>query len=130
MSDSPWANFPYSELRCRCGHCDSTGREMDPVFMALLQRLRQVYGKPMPLSSGYRCPLHPNEVNKREAGEHSQGKAVDVKCHGADAVKILQMALNLGFVRVGVKQKGPGRFLHLGLASEGDRFPSPMIWSY
>lgn len=130
MNDSPWANFSYSELRCRCGRCDSTGREMNPVFMALLQRLRQVYGKPMPLSSAYRCPNHPNERNKAEPGEHAQGLAVDVQCRGKDALKILQLALNLGFVRIGIQQKGTARFLHLGLAPESGRLPSPMIWSY
>lgn len=130
MKASPWPNFSLAELRCRCGQCDSSGLEMDPVFMALLQRLRQVYGKPMQLSSAYRCPRHPNELNKAEPGEHTQGLAVDVRCQGADAVKILQLALNLGFVRLGVSQKGTGRFLHLGLAPEGGRLPSPMLWSY
>lgn len=130
MSDSPWANFAYTELRCRCGQCDSTGREMDPVFMALLQRLRQVYGKAMLLSSAYRCRKHPVERNKAAPGEHTQGLAVDVQCRGADAFKILHLALNLGFVRIGVSQKGTARFLHLGLASEDGPLPSPIIWSY
>lgn len=130
MKASPWPNFSLAELRCRCGQCDSTGREMDPVFMALLQRLRQVYGKPMPLSSAYRCPNHPNERNKTEPGEHAQGLAVDVQCRGEDALKILHLALNLGFARIGVQQKGAARFLHLGLAPTGGRLLSPTIWSY
>lgn len=130
MNDSPWPNFTYAELRCRCGQCDSTGREMDPVFMALLQRLRQVYGKALPLTSAYRCPNHPVERNKAVPGEHTLGLSVDVQCRGADALKILHLALNLGFIRIGVSQKGATRFLHLGLAPESGRLPSPMIWSY
>lgn len=130
MSDSPWANFTYAELRCRCGRCDSTGREMEPAFMDLVQRLRELYGQPMPLSSAYRCPLHPSEVNKAAPGEHSDGLAIDVQCRGAEALKLLNLALTLGFTRIGVNQKGAARFLHLGLTPAGGRLPSPMIWSY
>lgn len=130
MSDSPWANFAYSELRCRCGSCDSTGREMEPLFMDLVQRLRELYGKPMPLSSAYRCHRHPSEINKASPGEHCDGLAVDVLCRGAEALALLNLALNLGFTRIGVQQKGAGRFLHLGLSPTGGRLPSPMIWSY
>jgi len=130
MSVSPWANFAYSELRCRCGHCDSTGREMDTAFMAQLQRLREAFGRPMPLSSAYRCPRHPIEASKATPGEHCDGLAVDVLCRGAEALELLHMALSLGFARIGVNQKGTSRFLHLGMATGDGRLPGPMIWSY
>lgn len=131
MSDqSSRRYFSSTELRCHCGHCISDGSEMDPAFMALLVRLRLVYGKPMPLSSAYRCRNHPNERDKTMPGEHTQGLAVDVRCSGQEAFKIVHLALNLGFVRIGIHQKGPSRFLHLGLAPEGGHLPSPMIWSY
>jgi len=58
------------------------------------------------------------------------GMAVDVQCRGTDALKILHLALNLGFIRIGIQQKGSARFLHLGLAPESGRLPSPTIWSY
>ncbi|GAA0427019.1 hypothetical protein GCM10008969_58240 [Pseudomonas veronii subsp. inensis] len=130
MNQSPWANFAYSELRCTCGHCDSTGREMDPAFMARLQRLRDAYGQPMQLTSAYRCPRHPSEAGKAAPGEHFDGRAVDVRCRGAEALTLLRLALPLGFNRVGIHQKGKARFLHLGLAPAGGRLPSPAIWSY
>lgn len=130
MSDSPWAHFTYAELRCRCGLCNSTGREMNPIFMDLVQRLRELYGHPMPLSSAYRCPRHASEVNKAVPGEHCDGLAIDVLCSGGQALKLLELALTLGFTRIGVNQKGAARFLHLGLAPAGGRLPSPTIWSY
>lgn len=130
MSHSPWADFAYSELRCRCGACDSTGHEMDPAFMARLQRLRNAYGQPMPLASAYRCARHPSEANKSAPGEHFDGRAVDVRCRGAEALTLLRLALSLGFNRIGVHQKGAARFLHLGLAPAGGRLPSPALWSY
>lgn len=124
-----WPNFSHAELRCKCGRCGSTGAEMDPAFMDLLQRLRTAYGKPMRLSSAYRCPAHPVEAKKAAPGEHCTGKAVDVAIQGADALELLNLALAVGFTRIGINQKGSGRFLHLG-TSAGGRFPSPAIWSY
>ncbi|MOA18896.1 hypothetical protein D3C78_1392400 [compost metagenome] len=69
------------------------------------------------------------EARKSQPGEHSTGKAVDVAIQGADALLLLRLALELGFTRIGIQQKGAGRFLHLG-TSAGARFPSPAIWSY
>ncbi len=40
MTTSPWPNFNLVELRCKCGHCGSDGREMDTAFMERLQQLR------------------------------------------------------------------------------------------
>lgn len=125
-----WPNFHASELWCRCGKCDTNGSEMDPDFMDRLQFLRTVYGKPMRISSGHRCVRHPAEAGKAEPGEHTLGLAVDVRCQGADAHRLLHLALELGFTRIGVSQKGPARFLHLGVSPIGGRLPSPMIWSY
>nr|WP_029767048.1 D-Ala-D-Ala carboxypeptidase family metallohydrolase [Pseudomonas sp. P818] len=129
MTTSPWPNFSLAELRCKCGRCGSTGAEMDSEFMDKLQRLRSAFGKPMVLSSAYRCPRHPVEAKKTAPGEHCTGKAVDVAIRGPEALRLLQLALELGFTRIGVSQKGTARFLHLG-TSAGGRFPSPAIWSY
>ncbi|WP_325436288.1 D-Ala-D-Ala carboxypeptidase family metallohydrolase [Pseudomonas nitroreducens] len=131
MTTSPWPNFSYAELRCKCGRCSSDGREMDPAFMAELQKLRDLYGKPMTISSAYRCPKHPVEAKKAQPGEHTTGLAVDVAIRGADALELLRLALSLKFTRYGISQKGSaGRFIHLGMAPKGGRLPSPAIWSY
>jgi uncharacterized protein YcbK (DUF882 family) len=130
MSLITWPHFAAAELRCKCGKCNSTGAEMDPAFMAELVTLRQQFGRPMALSSAYRCPKHPVEVRKPAPGEHCTGLAVDVRCRGEDAVEILRLAMNLKFTRFGISQRGNARFLHLGMAPDGGRFPSPAIWSY
>ena len=130
MKTSPWPNFAYAELRCKCGRCDSDGSEINPALMDEVQKLRTLYGKPLILSSAVRCAKHPSEARKATPGEHTDGNAVDVRCQGADALEILRLALTLGFTRVGINQKGSGRFIHLGMAPVGGRLPSPMIWSY
>jgi uncharacterized protein YcbK (DUF882 family) len=116
-----WPNFRREEFTCRCG-CDQN--EMAPEFMDKLQALRSVYGKPMHITSGYRCPQHPVEKAKMQPGMHTTGFAADVGISGAEAVTLLRLALEAGFRGIGVQQKGNGRFLHLDLRE------SPMIWSY
>ena len=47
--------FKKAELRCRCG-CDEA--KMDGKFLSKLDTLRSRYGKPIVLSSAYRCTKH------------------------------------------------------------------------
>jgi hypothetical protein len=48
-----------------------------------------------------------------------------VAVEGADAHRLLSLALQLGFKGIGVQQKGQGRFLHLDLVTDYGR-----LWSY
>lgn len=127
--NSPWPAFAYSELRCRCGQCDSDGREMDAAFMATLQQLRDDYGQPLVLSSAYRCPQHPEEAHKSAPGAHALGLAVDIRCQGEQALLILHLSLALPFTGFGIQQKGAARFIHLDMATAA-QLPRPALWSY
>lgn len=120
-----WTAYPnFSEAEMRCKH---TGKcEMHPEFMRKLQHVRDVFGKPMAVTSGYRDRTHPIEARKDIPGEHSTGRAVDIGVQGADALRLIRIALDAGFTRIGVQQKGAGRFIHLG---DSPAFP-PGIWSY
>lgn len=128
MKKSPWPNFSYAELRCKCG-CRSDGTEMSPAFMDAVQQLRALYGKPLAISSAYRCRHHPIEAGKAKPGAHATGAALDIACSGAEALAILRLALSLPFTGIGVQQKGGGRFIHLDMAPT-EQMPRPMIWSY
>ena len=120
-----WRAFPdFTEAEFRCRH---TGRcEMHPEFMRKLQHLRSVFGKPMVITSGFRDPSHPVEASKRAGGEHTTGRAADIAIQGPDALRLIKLAADLGFTRVGVQQKGAGRIIHLG---DSPDFPAG-IWSY
>ena len=121
-----YKNFSMHEFQCsHTGLCD-----MDKDFMDKLQALRDHVGFPLIVSSVYRHPTHPIEAAKDKAGEHSLGKAADIVIRGEKAYTLLKAALLLGFTRIGVSQKGSGRFIHLGTATEKDGFSSPTIWSY
>jgi uncharacterized protein YcbK (DUF882 family) len=125
MDWSLYPNFTEAEMRCKhTGKC-----EMRPVFMQRLQHLRSVYGAPMTVTSGYRDRTHPEEAKKAQPGAHTTGRAVDIAVRGADAVKLLRLALEFGFTGIGIQQKGEGRFIHLDDISDGS-LPRPGLWSY
>ena len=119
--------FRESEFACR--HCNRA--LMAPAFMDKLHRLRMDYGKPMTITSGYRCPDHPAESSKADGpGAHAHGRAADVAVSGAEAFQVVRLALAAGFTGIGVAQKGASRFIHLDDMPDGLRIVRPMIWSY
>lgn len=119
-----YQNFTKAEFDCK-----HTGKnEMQPEFLDLLQKLRNLYGQPMIITSGYRDPTHPVEARKALPGTHTYGIACDVACRGPDAFRLVELALSVGFTGVGVNQKGSSRFIHLDIA--GHPFFRPTIWSY
>ena len=121
-----WKAYPnFSADEFNCSHCGKN--EMQANFMELLQALRSKYGKPMRITSGFRCAEHPIEAKKAQPGAHASGCACDVGVEGADAHRLLTLALQLGFSGIGVQQKGGGRFIHLDTLTSGVR---PTVWSY
>ena len=126
MNWDDFENFGPNEFRCKCG-CGVV--EMDPAFVATLQRIRNEFGGPMPISSGYRCPKHPVEARKRKPGAHAKGLAADILVSGSRAINLLRIALSYDEVQgVGINQKGKGRFIHLDSVIDG--LPRPHLWSY
>jgi uncharacterized protein YcbK (DUF882 family) len=100
--------------------------------MAVLQAIRNKFGKPMIVTSGYRSKNHSKERSKPSPGEHTYGMAADIHVTGFEALALFKIATDLGIKRVGLNQKGniQSRYVHLGI---GDRyFPQfpPGVWSY
>ena len=126
MDWSRWPNFSPEEFRCK----HSGQLKMHAGFMDRLQRLRTEYGKPMRITSGYRDATHPIEARKAEPGAHNSGRAADIGVDGADALRILELAIKHGFTGIGVNQKGNGRFIHLDDLPASELRPRPWIWSY
>jgi len=119
--------FTKKELSCTC--CGEY--KFDAQALYDLNAIRADYGRPIIVTSGYRCPKHPIEAKKvaagGSAGAHSSGKAVDLGVGYGDALKLLKIALMHGVPRVGVNQKGNARFIHLDWDTS---LPHPTIWSY
>ncbi len=126
----PWPNFTPREMTCKCG-CGTM--EMDATFMSKLQLIRSQLGKPMPITSAYRCPKHNANVSSTgTSGPHTTGHAADIRIYGRDAHRLVEIAIRVGMKGIGIRQKGSrkGRFVHLDDLPNRDRQPRPWIWSY
>ena len=118
-----FSNFSKKEFVCQ--HCGKEGIKID--FVKKLQILRDIYGKPIKISSAYRCPKHPIEASKKSPGSHTEGTAVDILVDRKDAYELLNLAFQLKFKGIGVNQKGSKRFIHL---DESETKVRPTVWSY
>jgi zinc D-Ala-D-Ala carboxypeptidase len=120
--------FSISEFACRCGKCEN---HIDLGFVRELDELRHRYGRPLIVSSGYRCPAHNSKVsNTGRTGPHTTGKAADLLVDRGDAFQLLRLAMGMSFTGIGLQQKGSGRFLHLDTLPNAPGQPRPTVWSY
>lgn len=126
MKNWTWKNFTESEMACR-----ETGEQgIKPELMDKLQAVRDMFNKPLVVSSGYRSPNHSAERKKKEPGSHSTGLAVDLRVSHFDAYRLVQIALQHGFTGIGIRQHGSERFVHLDVCPSRDVAPRPAIWTY
>jgi zinc D-Ala-D-Ala carboxypeptidase len=125
MSAARWGEYPsFTESEFACRH---TGKNMmQHEFMIVLQAIRNEYGKPMRITSGYRDPKHPIEAAKGHAnGEHTKGLCADIACaSSAERFELVRIALKHGVTRIGIAKT----FLHFGIGGEG--LPNNVIWDY
>lgn len=103
-----------------CSHCGNV--DMNPLFLAKLDKLREACGFPFVVTSGFRCKDHPIEAAKSSPGTHSLGAAADIAVNdGSQRRKIVEEALKAGFAGVGVASD----FVHLDI-----RNTTPVLWGY
>lgn len=117
-----WGDFTESEMACRCG----CGALPDTAWMERLQQIRTAVGRPFNVTSGARCPAYNATVSKTgRDGPHTTGLAVDIACESVLAYAIVDEAMKAGVRRIGIQQKGSGRFVHLDVVTG-----PAVIWTY
>lgn len=120
-------HFTPDEFACKC--CGAN--EIQPGLIYKLDFIREEFGKPLVVTSGYRCPEHNQRVSTTGvSGPHTTGLAADLGVSGRDAVTVLRIAMAAGFTGIGIQQKGVGRFIHLDLIPDSHSHKRPWIWSY
>ena len=73
--------FDKSEFVCECcGELHYSG--MNPVLLANLDELREMYSNPIYISSGYRCPAHNCIIGGEPNSQHVLGNACDIYVDG------------------------------------------------
>lgn len=114
-------DFRSEEFECGCG-CQTIGAAMQVEFMLMLQRMRDTYGKPIKINSGWRCKDHNKAIGGSPTSYHLRGRAVDIRCvSSADRYLLKRAAILTGFTGIGTADT----FIHID-----NRDTEPMWWLY
>ncbi|MCP3700358.1 MAG: peptidase M15, partial [Aliivibrio sp.] len=80
-----------------------SGQLMDPELLDMIDKAREIYGKPIRVTSGYRTEDHNRKVGGVDSSSHLKGLAIDVACvRSRDRFEMLTALIEVGFNRVGV----------------------------
>jgi uncharacterized protein YcbK (DUF882 family) len=93
---------------------------MQVDFMIKLQKVRDIYGKPMQITSGFRCAKHNLAVGGSPTSQHMLGLAADIQCGSFhDRYALINAAFAVGMRGIGVYRT----FVHMDL-----RKGEPSMW--
>ena len=106
-------NFNSSEFDCHgSGCCSST--LVDDKLVTYLQQIREHFGKPVNISSGYRCATHNKNIGGATNSRHSKGQAADIYINGVAPAEIAKYAESMGILGIGLYEtNSDGFFVHV-----------------
>ena len=115
-------NFIDHEFKCPC--CSKVNMNSNLLYQ--LQKLRDSFGYPLKINSGYRCIAHNLSIGGAKNSQHLVGKAVDISTTGmtgAQKHQLLTLILRLGtFKGVGIAST----FIHVDTRDA----VTPIMWTY
>lgn len=118
-------NFKLEEFECGCGKCVTTASDISANLVYQLQKLRDSFGLPIKIASGYRCKEHNLAIGGAPRSQHMRGKAVDIITNHytpVDRYRLIQLIFRMNtFNGVGI---GSGK-LHVDT-----RNTDPVFWFY
>lgn len=107
-----------------CPGLPDSGKKMDQCFLEMLDKAREIYGRPMRVNSGYRTKEHNAKIGGVKNSSHLKGIAADISCKSsADRFAMLNAFMQAGFKRIGVANS----FIHVD--TDEDKSQN-VIWTY
>jgi len=112
-------NFSRSEFACKCNRCGQD--TVDVELIKVLEEIRAHFGKPVVITSGYRC----QSWNAHEGGaitsQHIYGRAADFYMPGVKPVQVIKwldenyrelygVGLYSTWVHLDTRTNGPARW--------------------
>jgi len=108
-------NFSKLEIMCPCS-CGAD--KISPSLIKKLQKVRDIIGRPIIITSGVRCEFYNTSIkaslnSSHIPDEHGIGKAVDIAClNSKDRYELVEVAQKF-FKRIGISGGAYGGFIHL-----------------
>jgi hypothetical protein len=106
-------NFNVSEFACHGSGCCSTVK-IDELLVFYLQKIREHFGKPVTITSGYRCEKHNKRVGGATASRHAAGMAADIVVKDVAPAEVAKYAESIGIKGIGLYETAKdGFFTHI-----------------
>ena len=117
-------DFKVRELRCRDG---SDTVMVDETLTVVLQCIRDHFGKPVTITSGYRTAAHNAAVGGAKSSQHLLGRAADIRVQGVSVEDVAAYAESLlpdrgGIGRYPVKAGRATGWVHVDTRAEKARW--------
>jgi hypothetical protein len=113
------------KLLCTCGHPKCDKRSVKQQVLNYVQYIRDDADRPLTITSGGRCPYHPNEIYRDKPADHQNCVGVDV--FYANVLERNELMVLAG--RYGANAVAAGKsFVHMAWREDaGDRVRT---WEY
>lgn len=106
-------NFKVSEFACHGGGCCSTVK-IDSELVDHLQDIRDHFGKPVTINSGYRCATHNKAVGGASGSYHTKGMAADIAVEDIAPAEVAKYCESIGLLGIGLYETASdGYFVHV-----------------
>lgn len=106
-------NFEVREFSCHGSGCCSTVL-IDPKLVEILQKIRDHFGKPVYINSGYRCAKHNKAVGGVSGSYHLKGMAADITVKDVAPAEVAKYAESIGVLGIGLYESNKsGYFVHV-----------------
>lgn len=106
-------NFRVNEFSCHgAGCCSNT--TIDTTLVVYLQQIRDHFGKPVHVNSGYRCAKHNKAVGGASSSYHTKGMAADISVEDIAPAEVAKYCESIGLLGIGLYETAEdGYFVHV-----------------
>lgn len=111
------SNKDFKEPNLKCAE-----QNLGKMYMlaGFAERIREIVGKPMIITSGYRCEGLNKAVGGSSSSQHRLCEAIDFKVKGMSNFQIACkiMASDLKFQQLIIESSGGAEWVHIGIGSK------------